>query len=448
MLSASMTSTIAARSTPAGKGALAVVRMSGPDCKQILKKITRSSADPTKTPRRMVYSLVVDSKGNRIDDVLVVYFVAPHSYTGEDMSEIHCHGGEAVVQVVMNLLIEAGATAAERGEFTRRAFINDKMDLSKAEAVIKIIESGSRAQLYGAQRAAAGELSKKLMAIKEELLDVLAETEANIDFHDEKDVKKVELKQFSNLRQTAKWLEKTVSKEVDSSMEVVVAGKPNVGKSSLVNALAEKKVSIVTEEPGTTRDAVSCGIYLGGFKVTLVDTAGTDDQDQVGLAAIAAEILTQNKVKNAAMLVWVTDNPKTKPPELKKKCPMVWVVNKVDLIPDAEKQDSQLNGEKSRPYFVSAKLGDGIKYLRDHLAEMLTETYGEAEAIPVSLRQHAAINVIISSINAAERETREQRPELASEDIKLAIRGVEELLGQGIKTEVLDRIFEKFCIGK
>jgi len=437
--------TIVARGTPPGAGAVAVIRLSGREAGSLLSRVTRSKgADPVQMPRRLIHGWVVDLSGRRLDEVLLVFLPGPGSYTGEDMAEIHCHGGEAVVAAIIDELTLAGARGALRGEFTRRALENGKLDLSRAEAVMRLITAASREQVLGATRLLGGEVEDHARHLKEELLEALTRVEAAIDFCEEPETAGAAPESLDRLGERIKGLQSLVRRVAQEEMEVVVAGRPNVGKSSLVNAMAKRPVSIVTSEPGTTRDAVRAGISLHGVRVDLVDTAGQGSEDIASEAAREAERVAKEKVERAGFIVWVSDRPKQRRLSSDEGTPSLFVANKADLM-DEEEQEAL---EQSGFLLVSAETGQGIDELCEVLGRRLQEEYGPADGIPLTSRQEEALHRIQKGADQANAALSNRQPELAALDLKDALSGVADLLGEGVETDVMDRIFSEFCIGK
>lgn len=438
--------TIVARGTPPGAGAVAVIRLSGPDAGPLLAKVTgKCSADPVQNPRRLILGWVVDEIGRNLDEVLLVFMPGPKSYTGEDLAEIHCHGGEAVVAAVMEELMRAGARGAMRGEFTRRALENGKLDLTRAEAVNRMIRAATREQVLGASRLLGGEAETLARRVREELLGVLARVEASIDFCEEPDIAGLDLKGLERIVRDVRLLLGSVRRMAQEELEVVVAGRPNVGKSSLVNALAQRPVSIVTSEPGTTRDAVRAGITLHGARVDLVDTAGQGLEEAGSLASREAERVAKEKVKQAGFVIWVSDRPGDKLPlEGERARTSLFVVNKVDLLSGEERSAAKSAGR----LMVSARTGEGIEELSEFLGRRLGEEFGPADGVPLSSRQEDALGRTLRGVEQANAVLERRQPELAALDLKDALQGVADLLGEGVDVDVLDRIFSEFCIGK
>lgn len=442
--------TIVARSTPAGVGAVAVIRMSGPEAGAILRSVSRCRAgDPVKQPRRMLTASIVDSRGATLDEVLVVFFPGPNSYTGEDLAEIHCHGGEVVVEAVLGRLIESGARPAYRGEFTRRAYEAGKLDLSRAEAVLRVIEAGTREQLTAAIRSLGGSFEAELERTRGKLEQLLAHIEAYVDFPDEPEAGNAPMAELEPVLKAIEELVGSVRRRVDPDCEVVIAGRPNVGKSSLINAIAGRPVSIVTSVPGTTRDAVTTGVIIGGMKVALVDTAGSGENGPTGTIEEEAARVAKMHISRAGMVIWVTEpSDEGLPDSPEMSCPLVWAVNKSDLIP---KQELARTGEEIRDIggvLVSAATGQGIGMLLSEVSKKLSQAYGPSDGVPVTIRQEALLTELREATERAKIALENKQVELAAADIRDALAAVGGLLGDNVEVEVLDRIFEEFCIGK
>ncbi|MBQ9912221.1 MAG: tRNA uridine-5-carboxymethylaminomethyl(34) synthesis GTPase MnmE, partial [Firmicutes bacterium] len=279
--------TIAAISTAYGEAGIGIVRMSGPGALDILKKVFRSKKGeiPSFEPRHMYYGLVQDN-GNVIDEALAVYMDAPYTYTGEDVAEIQCHGGNISVKNILSLVLEKGAVLADRGEFTKRAFLNGKMDLSQAEAVIDLIKAKTGRSFETAVDQLEGSLSKKVKEIRKELLDLLVSITVNMDYPDED----IEILTYERFRESLSLINDELSKLNASSgegrilregLKVAIVGKPNVGKSSLMNIFLKENRSIVTDIPGTTRDTIEESASVRGIPISFIDTAGIHDSEDL-----------------------------------------------------------------------------------------------------------------------------------------------------------------------
>lgn len=458
--------TIAAPSTPPGRGAVAVLRLSGPDALVIARRIFHPSHTQHPLPaRRMVYGAIIDpAAGERIDDVMCVVFPAPSSYTGEHVVEIHCHGSEAVVRKILELVCREGARPAEPGEFTFRAVRNGKMDLAQAEAVAALVDSRSQLARTLSLRMLEGEFSTDLAALREEIVSVLIEIETQIEFPD--DAMEEELGQhlerrLETLRERASALQKRAVREqrFEQGIIVVLTGRPNVGKSSLFNRLLGRERAIVSPHPGTTRDSIEGTIELEGRPVTLIDTAGLretrEEIESIGIQRSHELLSTSHLIlficeavhgltgEDYGLLETIA--------HLSKESRVIIVGNKVDLAGQAAA--STLGGaDLSWPVVYASAVQD--KGLNDLLAVMEHEVKrlipDEAEsAYLVSARQERFLRQLIERIDQASVCIQERSPlELPAEDLRAALRIIAELDGSGIAPDVMSLIFSRFCIGK
>jgi tRNA modification GTPase len=441
------TDTIVAVSSPVGRGAICVIRISGRDTAAIMKKaLNCRRGGPVATPRRVTHCWMIDSEGGRIDEVLAVFFKGPDSYTGQDMGEVHSHGGELVSTMVCERLIQLGARPAREGEFTRRAYENGKMDLSRAEAVMRVVDAYTPGQLKGATRAIAGEIGKAARKLGNELTEILAQLEATIDFPEESDLGNPS--RLEPLMEMLDRLKGGLQRSGSLGAEVVFFGSPNVGKSSLVNALAGRKVSIVSMQAQTTRDAVSAEVTLHGVRVCLVDTAGLIDRGNLGPIEREAAKVAKEKIAKAALPIRVTEAHTQAQDDKKRQKRGLWVINKIDLLrgKQAETVISELKKANGIP--VSAKTGQGLAELEQIIGKEIAKKIGPPDGIPASARQIGAICRIEKGMKKASQMISVGQFELATEDLKDALAGIGELTGEEVSLDVLDKIFSKFCIGK
>lgn len=465
--------TIAARATPDGPGAVAVVRLSGPRARELVRAaVAGTRRDPWRHPRRLVLGRVEDERGQTLDRVLVVAFPAPRSYTGEDLAEIHTHGGEQVVAAVLERLLALGARAALPGEFTRRAFENGRLGLDQAEAVARMVEAGTREELLGANRALAGELGEELGRIQASLEQSLARIEATLEFPDEGDVTPCHVTELDVLLKSVQELLGRVRRLAPGGLpRVVLAGRTNAGKSSIINKMVRFEASLVTPEPGTTRDALSVELSVGGRRLVLVDTAGREPVDgdpppaglsNPGLADRAAIRRTRESIEAASLVLWVAGVDEQERPErleqvlAEARDGAAWVekqgksclavVNKLDLLTGPEREAARLLAPGG--LFVSARSEEGLEALAAELAATLSDRLGEAGGLPVSVRQAEALRRVKRGLAEARANLAAGLGELAAVDLRDALAGVGQVRGQGLTPEVLDRIFEMFCIGK
>ncbi len=467
--------TIAAIATPLGPGGIGIVRVSGPSATQIYHRIFRQ-AHPTRrvTSHRLTYGWVFDpSTGKDVDEAMAVLMKSPASYTREDVLEIQCHSSPALLHKVLEVCLANGARLAEPGEFTRRAFLNGRIDLSQAEAVLEI--TTARAELAG--RLALGHLkgffSREVEGLRRQLLDVLASVEVAIDYPEEDmeilgEARLIEVLE-SCIRPRILNLIKAYGrgKVAREGIEVLIVGRPNVGKSSLLNAMACEDKAIVTPVPGTTRDLIEAEIDMEGLAVRLVDTAGIrtdpDPVERLGIKKI------EERLHGAAVVLWVMDisTPvdaedlsvgKALSPLQEEK--VLIVFNKADLIdqnPEAVAQERMktiregLNRIKRYSYLcLSAKKGLSLDRLSQAIRQGVMSDHSEVELeIAPNLRQKRALDEALRSIDrACNALDQGLSPDLISIDLKDAILALEGVTGEDVTEEVLDRIFSNFCLGK
>lgn len=452
--------TIAAIATPPGEGGLAVVRVSGPDAEKIALRIfTRpQSRNGTLRSHTLYHGQITDPKDAQpIDEVLLAIMRKPRSYTGEDIVEVHCHGGNFLVRQILALILTQGARQAEPGEFTKRAFLNGRVDLAQAEAVLDLIRARTAKGAQLALNQAGGELSKYVGELREELLDILVQVEAAIDFPEEE----IELLQRHHLIQTVSVLVKKIS-DISNSYEwgrlfregakVCICGRPNVGKSSLLNALLGSDRVIVTPIPGTTRDVIEESLTLNGLPIVIWDTAGIrESQDQVEQLGI--ELSRQHLEKADALIVVIDGSVELTPEDrallniaISKKT--VIAVNKIDLPLVVDLQSLALDQE-ARILTTSARSGIGIDSLKKTLRELILGCMLEPSITITNLRHRSEL---VRSANGLTRavETLSQGlpPELAAIDLNDAREALEEIIGVVSNDNILERIFTQFCIGK
>ena len=441
-----VTDTIAAIATATG-GGLGIVRLSGPGAVSLAEKASRKSAPPPGQLRRAQIFDPEPESGEPLDDGLLVVFRAPKSFTGEDVAEFHGHGGPQVLSSVLGAFLEAGARLARPGEFSERAFLNGKLDLTQAEGIADLIAARSDDARRAALRQLEGGLKTAAEAIVGELKFALALTEATIDFPEdvgELDVPGVTARLDAAISQTEALLASARrGRALTEGITVAIIGRPNAGKSSLLNALAGAERAIVTAIPGTTRDVLSEQITLGGLPVRALDTAGlretTDEVEKIGVeraraAALAADVV----LVIADATVGVTDEEREL---LEKHAPRaLLVVNKTDLSPC----------DSPGALHVSAKTGAGLEALGERVAELLT---GDADRTQIPLvtraRHEDALRRTLASLLAAhETLNLSLPPELLAVDLHGALQTLGELTGQTSRAEIIEGIFRQFCIGK
>ena len=453
--------TIAAVATPAGEGGVAIVRVSGPDAERIAKEIFSRSGGRNGALRShtLHYGTICDPKsGAPLDEVLLTLMRKPRSYTGEDVVEVHCHGGPFLVREVLELILSRGARHAEPGEFTKRAFLNGRLDLAQAEAVLDLIRAQTDKGMRLALGQVRGELSKWVGELREELLDILVQVEAAIDFPEEE----IELLQREELTTKIEALRKNIAGLIVSyewgrlfreGARVCIAGRPNVGKSSLLNALLGEERVIVTPVPGTTRDVIEESINLGGLPVVLWDTAGIrETHDQV--ERIGVDFSLKRLAEAEAALV-VLDGSCSSSVEdhailalVKGKKGLV-VINKNDLPQKLDVKEVIIEAGQKDMVSVSAKEEIGLDDLKHALRKLLLGAQSEPPIVVTNLRHKAALERAEEFLSQAAGALREGLPpEIVAVDLQEGKEGLEEVVGAVTNDNILERIFSQFCIGK
>ncbi|HIU81080.1 MAG TPA: tRNA uridine-5-carboxymethylaminomethyl(34) synthesis GTPase MnmE [Candidatus Ornithoclostridium faecavium] len=441
--------TIAAISTPVGAGAIGIVRISGDDALKVAAKIFRTSKLKDlkdAVPNMMYYGTV--TAGEVSDRCLGVYFKAPKTYTGENIFELHCHGGVRLVNEILKGCIEAGARAADKGEFTKRAFLNGKLALSDAEAVISMINAESEAQLKASYRSMTGKLSEEIYALEEKLLDAIATMEAALDYPEEmeeesrrvaKDTVNALCKELEKLIATAK-----TGSYVKQGIDVAIVGIANVGKSSTLNALTGKDRAIVTEIAGTTRDSLEERIEVNGVIINLIDTAGireTDDKvEKLGVDRSRAI------AKNSDLVLFITEAGRELTGEEKE---ILISVDGSKVLYVFNKDDKPHAKDDREGIFVSAKTGEGIERLKKEIVDRVIG--GEIDFsgnIVTDSRHYDALKRAYFSLTQAKEGFDEEPAECLLVDMRDAYSALGEITGNTADESIVNAIFSKFCLGK
>ena len=454
--------TIAAISTPPIPAAIGILRLSGPRAAQIaavcFKPLGRKGL-LEHHPHELVYGDLLDTEGAVIDRVLCTFSLAPHSYTGEDTAEIHCHGAPMVLQLGLEALFAAGARQAQRGEFTRRAFLNGKLDLAQAEAVGDLLEADSRQAARNAAGQLNGALSRRIGAVYSALLDVMAHFHAVLDYPDE-DIDPFTARQLGeSLAAQRTALEQLAAswhrgQLVKNGVPCAIVGRPNAGKSSLLNALVGYERAIVTNIPGTTRDTVEERAELGGVTLRLIDTAGlrrSDDPiEQLGVER------SRKAMEEAELILLVADGAAEwtrEDSELARTVadtgkPWVLVWSKADLEKRAVAAD--MSGADAPPAVeVSAKTGQGLDRLAAAVGALFPRGQEEYGQLLTNARQaEAAGRALAAVIRAQEALESGVTPDAMLTDVEDALSALGELTGQSVREDITDRIFQRFCVGK
>ncbi|MGR9052709.1 MAG: tRNA uridine-5-carboxymethylaminomethyl(34) synthesis GTPase MnmE [Gammaproteobacteria bacterium] len=441
--------TIAAIATPPGNGGVGIVRISGRNAEQI----ARSILGKTPEPRRAQFSPFRNADDSVIDSGIALFFPAPHSYTGENVLELQGHGGAVVLDMVLRRVLSLGARLARPGEFTERAFLNDKIDLAQAEAVADLIESSTEQSARSALKSMQGEFSRRIHELVEELTELRIYVEAAIDFVDEEidflsdgvvESRIVRLtEQIQAILKTAKQ-----GRLLRDGMTVVLAGKPNAGKSSLLNALAGHNAAIVTDIAGTTRDVLKERIQIDGMPLHIIDTAGLRDSDNAvekeGIRRAREEIEKADKV----LLLIDAEQPEHQSilANLPAHINLTKVYNKIDLL-GIEPQ--LIETEHGTQIYLSIKTGQGMALLTQHLKDSVG--FNEAaDDVFISRRRHIeALNKALGFVESALQQlTNNIASELVAEDLRQAQNTLSEITGEFTSDDLLGRIFSSFCIGK
>ena len=455
--------TIAAIATPPGIGGVGLIRVSGPTAEGIAQRLFRPLPRGNFLSHHLYHGkIIAPTTGAILDEVLVAFLKGPHSYTGEDTLEISCHGGPLILRTVLEAVFLSGARPAERGEFTQRAFLNNRLDLAQAEAVLDIITAKTRPGLAAAIDCLSGKLSEPIEAIRSEMIDLLAGVEAAIDFSEDDGIEETPDEALLRIRKlidkiaalAATYRRGRIYRE---GIGVVIAGRPNVGKSSLLNRILGEKRAIVTPIPGTTRDFIEETVDIGGIPVRLTDTAGLRPPEN----AIEKEgvDLVWERLKTADAVLVLLDGSAdltADDRELLVKMiskPMLPVLNKSDLPQRLdEKSLRPLLPEGTPPAIrISAKYGDGLDRLTAALRDLVLATPAEElpEAVILHLHQKTALEKAAADLERAhEGLLATLPPELVALEVREALDALGEITGRTTSEEILDRIFANFCIGK
>lgn len=443
--------TIAAQATAAGQGAIAVIRMSGLGCMDVLKQCTPPAFTERLQPRRPSLERLLDAEGNAIDQALITRFPAPGSYTGEDTVEISCHGGMLVTDRLLKRLYQCGAFPAEPGEFTKRAFLNGRMDLTQAEAVMDVISAGSDLALKAAQSQLEGSIGSRVDELKDSLVHVLAHIEAYIDFPDEDispDTASALLERLRSMEETLSALLRTAEggRLLREGIRTAIAGPPNVGKSSLLNTLLGYERAIVSNIAGTTRDTVEESIQLAGLALRLIDTAGVrESSDVIEQAGITR---TNRALETADLVLEVADAsaPRTAPfLAAGHAAPHLLILNKCDLGTHPDWTD--VPGIR-----FSCTTGEGRKELEEAIVRSFASALpGEtgSSLVAINARHQHELGLCLEHVQlASDSISRQESPEFTALELREALTHLGEITGAVDTEDVLGAIFSSFCLGK
>lgn len=455
--------TIAAISTPLGEGGIGIVRVSGPEAVEITGKIfkARRAGWEGNASHRLIYGHIYDHGGNVVDEVLVGYMKAPYTYTREDVVEINCHGGIVPLRRTLELVLAGGARLAEPGEFSKRAFLNGRLDLAQAESVIDIIRSKTEAGLKMAVSQLKGRLSGKITELQDRLLGLLAQVEANIDFPED-DLEDATGQKIIDLSQELLAEINDLIKGADAGkiyrdgLSTVIIGRPNVGKSSLLNSLLRENRAIVTEVPGTTRDIIEDYINIRGIPLKIIDTAGLRETDDL-VEKIGVE-KTRDMIGRADLVLLVLDAARglagddlTVIRQIGAKKTVI-LVNKVDVAEQRIKEQEVIELAEGRPVlWVSAETGQGIEELEEKIVEMVLggQVAATDSLLVANVRHKTVLETAARHLAEAMEGIRENLPvDMVAIDIRTAWEALGEITGSTVTEDLLDRIFRDFCIGK
>ena len=437
-----------------------MIRISGPDAFSIAGTLFSEQSgfdrlEPNRAKFASLYDLT-DGERNLVDQVVVTKFAAPHSFTGEDVVEISCHGSVYIQQQIIALLIANGCRMAAPGEFTQRAFLNGKLDLPQAEAIADLIEAQSETAHHAAMKQLQGELSDKMAVLREELLQMASLLELELDFSEEEVefADRAELlsllahikDEVNRLLQSYKW-----GTMLKNGIPVAIVGEPNVGKSTLLNALLQRERAIVSDIPGTTRDTIEDTFLLDGTLFRFIDTAGIresgDTIERIGIER------AYDTIRKAAVILWITDARKNSQEielELSKITDsiksddkkIILIGNKSDLLSDPSKRIE-------KAIYISAKKGENLDLVLDEINSFVKENHIQDITLLTSERHQALLSGILAAIERTESGLRNGLPtDLVAEDIRMALHNLGELTGTVSSEDILNNIFGKFCIGK
>ena len=438
--------TICAIATAPGEGGIAIVRASGDRAREIFQSCFRPLHERELSSHRMAYGHAVNDAGAELDEVMAVFMAAPKTYTREDMFEIQCHGGSVCARRVLERIIELGARIAEPGEFTRRAFLNGRIDLSRAEAVMALIGANSEAAARASLRQLEGGTSSFVRGISERLKECMALIEACTDFPDEVDepdtAQRVRAEVCEIMADIGRCCDPRSARLIREGASIVLAGRPNVGKSSLMNALLHQERAIVTNIPGTTRDVLTERIRLGGIYAELSDTAGqrqtSDPVEQIGVDRAVRAVDTADIV----LIVLDASEPLTSEDEA--------LLEKADerMIVCMNKCDLPRRCEYTGAFELSAATGQGVDILLREMESRVSAASVEEERMTEERHLRLAGRAAESLQKAVESIDAQQPLDLAEIDLREALASLSEITGEDASEEVIDRVFQNFCFGK
>lgn len=451
--------TIAAVATPPGYGGIGVIRLSGSESLPLIAMLVRDGQRVSFTPQHAsLQHLINPETGNTIDESVITYFKAPHSFTGEDVIEISCHGSPVVLAEVLRLLISFGAELAQPGEFSLRAFLNQRLDLTQAEAIKDLIHAQTTYQARIAARQLRGELSSQLKPIKEGLIELIVHFESSVEFVED-DLDPLNLTKYlarieSYIEQLSKLADSyRVGKLIRSGIKLALIGRPNVGKSSLFNSLLGRDRAIVTHMPGTTRDTLNESFSINGIPIDLIDTAGIRETEDL-VEKIGVE-RAKSAISEADFVIAVVEANSVLPPgekELITQFPVnLFVANKCDLGGTMSEESSTFLNERAPVMSVSALTGEGIEELKQFIyRQLVSESLAANEsAIITNERHHQALEHALNALRDAKKDLVSGfTEEIALANLHQALKTLGIITGETLITDIINQIFSTFCIGK
>lgn len=439
--------TICALATARGRAAIAIVRWSGPAAFAIRDALFRRRRAGEAPSAMAVRGDVLDDDGSLIDDALCTSFVGPHTVTGEDVVELALHGGPVIADLVVARLLRLGCRAAEPGEFTLRGVLSGRIDLAAAEAVEAVVGARTVGALKAAQRALRGGLGTAITPARLQLVDVLAELEARLDFPDEPLGDAARQPMLSQLSQASAVLRATVAtastgRRLQDGARVVLWGAPNAGKSTLLNTLVGHERALVHDEPGTTRDALDVSLDVGGVPVVVVDVAGV--RDGAGIHPVEARGIERARAEVAradvVVTLWPADGPPPPPLPADTTAAIVRVRSKADLV--------DVDASSDVDVVLSARRGDGVAQLLAALTHVLVHDDGEPPLVHTARQEQALLEAAHAVDDAIVALSTHLPDELVCSELRRAARGLDRLLGTDVGSDVLELVFSRFCIGK
>ena len=449
MASTKRPDTIAAIATASGAGGIGVVRVSGPAVQLIAAQVLGSCP----APRHASYLDFKQANGDLIDRGIAIFYPNPHSYTGEDVLELQAHGGTALMQILLARCIVLGARQAEPGEFTRRAYLNDKIDLAQAEAVADVINAATIEAAKSAVRSLSGEFSQRINALLLKLIDLRMFVEACLDFPEEEIDFITQGRVAEKLASIITELNSVFSKAKQGSLlregiNVVLVGQPNVGKSSLMNQLAGEEIAIVTSIAGTTRDTIKNAIQINGVPLHVIDTAGLrETDDEVEKFGIARTWRAAESANIALLLVdaahGITETEKSILARLPQEIRKIWVHNKIDVANELALA-KEING--AMHIYLSAKTGAGLELLKSHLLKLAGYENNSEGVFMARARHLEALLKVETHLSIAGQQIKSA--ELLAEELRIAQTALGSITGEFTPDDLLGEIFSKFCIGK